>query len=90
MSCAINREHLLQWDGCWICQRCGERFTGASKLDIADKALAAVTQHLDELVGACIDKNDGKPAMPSYRALMSARGALPPTAVHAFPAKEPK
>lgn len=53
------------------------------ELLVANKALAAVTKHLDDLVGACLDK-DGKPAVPSYRALMSARGALPSTAENSF------
>jgi hypothetical protein len=51
--------------------------------DIDALAVAALTRHLDALVGACLDANQ-KPKAPDYRTLMAARGALPPTAKHAF------
>jgi len=48
--------------------------------------IAALTKHLDKLVGACMDQN-GKPKAPSYQDLMRARGALPSTAKHALTKK---
>lgn len=52
-------------------------------------SIKALTQTLDDLVGECMDA-EGKPKTPSYRALMSARGALPQWCKHPQPTKVKK
>jgi hypothetical protein len=59
---------------------------GKDELFVIEMALKVITRAMDELVGACLDES-GKPKAPDMRALMKARGYLPPKCANAFPAK---
>lgn len=53
---------------------------------VIENALKVMTRALDELAGACTGTN-GEPVAPARKALMKARGYLPPSSNHAFQAK---
>jgi hypothetical protein len=56
------------------------------ELLVMEMALKVMTRAMDDLVGACLSEN-GKPKTPDMRALMKARGYLPPSCANAFQAK---
>lgn len=56
---------------------------------ILDLAFKAMSRHFHEFVSACLD-DKGQPIAPPRKALMQARACLPPSCVHAFPAKDSK
>lgn len=56
---------------------------------ILQLAITALTVHLNEFIGACMDEN-GKPVAPPMKELMKARACLPAQFQHAFQPKEKK
>ena len=56
---------------------------------ILELALAAVTDALNDLVGACMDY-DMNPKAPERKALMQARARLPQRCLYALPPKAKK
>lgn len=60
----------------------------ADELFVMETALRVMTRKLDDLIGECMDEN-GKPKAPTMRALMTARGYLPPDFKNALKAGRP-
>lgn len=50
---------------------------------ILELTIKKLSEAFDEFVGSCLDEN-GKPKAPDYRAIMKARGCLPPYFEHAL------
>lgn len=55
---------------------------------ILELSIKALSEAFDSFVGSCLSA-DGKPQPPDYRALMIARGSLPPYCKHALSRKLP-
>ncbi len=65
----------------WQCVKCGESFASGGmntiKIEMLERSLRALSNAFDELVTECSDRN-WQPRQPGHRAIMKARGYLPP------------
>ena len=54
---------------------------------VLELAIKKLSEAFDEFIGASLGQ-DGKPRAPDYRAIMKARGYLPPYCEHALAKKQ--
>lgn len=63
--------------------RCWTRVPNMENDIVLEMAIKKLSKAFDEFIGSCLDA-DGKPKAPDYKAMMKARGYLPPYCSHAL------